>query len=135
MWPWNDWLSLELRLETNQNFKKWLSQINIFLIKYRCEILYMYLKRIVYISVLHVWWHHDDFNPMQFISVIQIYPPDDFFFFKGRGRFWGFWCLFVFYFWRGLFFFSRWITLLKTFLPNIYILRCESECACITQCA
>lgn len=103
MWPWNDWLSLELRLETNQNFKKWLSQINIFLIKYRCEILYMYLKRIVYISVLHVWWHHDDFNPMQFISVIQIYPPDDFFFLKG-GEGFGV-CLF-FIFEEGYFFFQ-----------------------------
>lgn len=106
MWPWNDWLSLELRLETNQNFKKWLSQINIFLIKYRCEILYMYLKRIVYISVLHVWWHHDDFNPMQFISVIQIYPPDDFFFLKGGEGFGGFGVCLFFIFEEGYFFFQ-----------------------------
>lgn len=111
--------SLELRLETNQNLKKWSSQINIFLIKYRCEILYMYLKRIVYISVLHVWWHHDDFNPMQFISVIQIYPPDDFFFFfKGRGRFWGFWCLFGFFFRRGLFFFFKVDNLVENILAK-----------------
>lgn len=43
---------------------------------------------------------------MQFISVIQIYPPDDFFFLKGGEGFGGFGVCLFFIFEEGYFFFQ-----------------------------
>lgn len=99
--------SLELRLETNQNLKKWSSQINIFLIKYRCEILYTCTWNELY---TYQYYMYDD--TMMISTLCNLYLSFKythqmiFFFLKGGEGFGGFGVCLFFIFEEGYFFFQ-----------------------------